>query len=139
MIEDKIVITERENKLVETVIECRKKICEATMLIKETKKELAKLAPHKVGEIANIIIKGRSKNVGSTWHPNLVMQPDKQIEAVLTKVEAEIDSYNNNLYYQYTIKPVKKDGGISQNCIWLRSNDTVEWTGVIHKDYKESE
>lgn len=140
MIEDKTVITERENELSATVIECRKQICEATMRIKEAKTELAKLAPHKVGEIANIIIKGRSKNTGSAWRPNFVMQPDKQVEAVLTKVEADVNhSGNSKLYYQYTLKPVKKDGGISQKAIYLREMDTVEWTGVIHKDYKEAE
>jgi len=140
MIEDKVVITERESELLATIVENRKQICEATMRIKDAKTELAKLAPHKVGEIANIIVKGRTKNTGSTWHPKYEMQPDKQVEAVLTKVEAEISSYGDSqLYYQYTLKPVKKDGGISQNAIWLRGNDTVEWTGVIHKDYKEAE
>lgn len=139
MTEDKTVITEREEELLATIVECRKQICEATMRIKEARTEMAKLAPHKVGEIANIIIKGRSKNKGSSWHPNFVMQPDKQVEAVLTKVEAEVGSCSNKLYYQYTLKPVKKDGGVSQNAIYLRENDTVEWTGVIHKDYKEAE
>ena len=140
IIEDKTVITERESELLATIVENRKQICEATMRIKDAKTELAKLAPHKVGEIANIIVKGRTKNTGSTWHPNYVMQPDKQIEAVLTKVEAEIGSYGDSqLSYLYTLKHVKKDGGISQNAIWLRGNDTVEWTGVIHKDYKETE
>ena len=139
MTEDKTVITEREEELLATIIECRKQICEATMRIKEAKGELAKLAPHKVGEIANIIIKGRSKNTGGCLHPKFVMQPDKQVDAVLTKVEAEVNSYNNKLCYHYTLKPVKKDGGISQKAIYIREDDTVEWTGVIHKDYKEAE
>lgn len=139
MIEDKVVITEREGELLATIVENRKQICEATMRIKEARTELAKLAPHKVGEVANIIIKGRSKNNGGWLHPKFVMLPDKQVDAVLTKVEAEVDSYNNKLYYQYTLKPVKKDGGISQKAIYIREDDTVEWTGVIHKDYKEAE
>lgn len=139
MTEDKTVITDRENELLTTVIECRKQQSEAAMRIKEARIELAKFAPHKVGEIANIVIKGKNKNMGTTWRPNFVMQPDKQVEAVLTKVEAEIDSYSNKLYYQYTLKPVKKDGGVSQNAIYPRGNDAVEWTGVIHKDYKEAE
>lgn len=140
MTEDKTVITERDEELLATIIECRKQICEATMRIKETKIELAKSAPHKVGEICNIIKKGRNKNMGTSWHPNYVMQPDKQVEAVLTKVEAEVKTYDaSNLYYKYTLKPVKKDGGVSQNAIFLRENDTVEWTGVIHNDYKEAE
>lgn len=140
IIEDKTVITEREDELLTTVIECRKQQSEAAMRIKEAKKELVKLAQHKVGEIANIIIKGRTKNIGSTWRPNYVMQPDKQVEAVLTKVEAEISPYcDRQLYYQYTLKPVKKDGGISQKAIYIREDDTVEWTGAIHKDYKEAE
>lgn len=140
MTEDKTVITERENELITTVVEFRKQICDATMRIKEAKAELAKLAPHKVGEIACIIIKGREKNVGTHWRPKLVMQPDKKVEAVLTKVEAEISSCGNGkLYYNYTLKPIKKDGGISQNAIYPHENDTFEWTGVIHKDYKEAE
>lgn len=140
MTEDKPVITERENELLTTVIECRKQQSEAAMRIKEARIELSKFAQHKVGEIANIIIKGRTKNIGSTWRPNYVMQSDKQVEAVLTKVEAEISPYGDRqLYYQYTLKPVKKDGGISQKAIYIREDDTVEWTGVIHKDYKEAE
>lgn len=139
MTEDKTVITERENELLTTVIECRKQQSEAAMRIKEARIELSKFAPHKVGEIANVIIKGKSINNGTMWRPNYVMQPDKQVDAVLTKVEAEVDSYNNKLYYQYTLKPVKKDGGVSQKAIYIREDDTVEWTGVIHKDYKEAE
>ena len=65
IIEDKTVITERESELLATIVENRKQICEATMRIKDAKTELAKLAPHKVGEIANIIVKGRTKNTGS--------------------------------------------------------------------------
>ena len=140
IIEDKTVITERESELLATIVENRKQQSEAAMRIKDAKTELAKLAPHKVGEIANIIVKGRTKNTGSTWHPKYVMQPDKQVEAVLTKVEAEISPYcDRQLYYQYTLKPVKKDGGISQKAIYIREDDTVEWTGVIHKDYKDAE
>jgi hypothetical protein len=68
------------------------------------------------------------------------MQPDKQVDAVLTKVEADVSFYGDSkLYYQYTLKPVKKDGGISQKAIYIREDDTVEWTGAIHKDYKEAE
>ena len=68
------------------------------------------------------------------------MQPDKQVDAVLTEVEADVSFYGDSkLYYQYTLKPVKKDGGISQKAIYIREDDTVEWTGVIHKDYKETE
>ena len=140
MLEDKSVITDRENIFLTTVVECRKQICDATMRIKEAKAELTKLAPHKVGEIVNIVVKGKNKNIGTMWKPNFVMLPDKKVEAVLTKVEAEISSCGNSkLYYHYTLKPVKKDGGISKNAIWLRGNDAVEWTGVIHKDYKETE
>jgi hypothetical protein len=140
MTEDKTFITEREKELLATIVECRKQQSEAAMRIKEARTELAKLAPHKVGEVANIIIKGRSKNTGGWLHPKFVMQPDKQVEAVLTKVEAEISPYcDRQLYYQYTLKPVKKDGGISQKAIYIREDDTVEWTGVIHKDYKEDE
>lgn len=140
MTEDKTVITDRENELLTTIIECRKQMCEATMRIKEAKIELAKFAPHKVGEIANIIIKGKEKNKGTMWNPHYVRMPDKQVEVVLTKVEAETSSFGKSkLYYQYTLKPVKKDGGISQNAIYPREMDTVEWTGVIHKDYKEAE
>ena len=137
MIEDKAVITDRENNFLTTIIECRKQICEATMRIKEAKTELTKLAPHKVGEIVNIVVKGKNKNVGTMWKPNFVVLPDKQVEAVLTNIEAEVGSYENiNLYYRYTFKPIKKDGGISQHAISPRGKDTVEWNGVIHKDYK---
>lgn len=138
MIEDKTVITEREEELLATIAEYRKQQSEAVMRIKEARTELAKFAPHKVGEIACIIIKGEKKNVGSHWQPKFVMQPDKKVEAVITKVE--VDGYSDSkLYYRYTLKPIKKDGGISQNAIYPRDKDAVGWTGIIHKDYKETE
>lgn len=131
-------MTDREDVLVRTIKAYRKQQSEAAKHIKEAKAELAKLAPHKVGEIAKWVVKGRQKRVGGTiWHPKLEQQPDKEVVAVLTKVEAEVDSICNlGLHYHYEFKPLKKDGGISQNSVYPHGVD-VEWTGDIHESYKE--
>lgn len=137
MTEDKTVISERENELIATIIECRKQLCEATMRIKTESAELAKLAPHKEGEIVTWVEKGKTKNVGNHWNPIYKQLPDKNIEAVLTNVEANIDTsrQHTRLSYTYTFKPIKKDGSVSQNQIYSYGKDIV-WTGRIHKDFK---
>jgi len=131
-------MTDREDVLVRTIIAYREQQAEAAKRICEAKKELALLAPHKVGEIAKWVVKGRQKRIGgSIWHPVYEQQPDKEVVVVLTKVEAEVDSIcGHNLYYHYNFKPLKKDGGISQNQVYPRA-EHVEWTGEIYESYKE--
>lgn len=132
-------MTDKEDKLVRTIKAYREQLSEAAKRIKEAKDELAKLAPHKVGEIVKWVVKGRQKRVGGTiWHPKYEQQPDKEVVAVLTKVEAEVDTICGlGLHYHYEFKPIKKDGGISQNSVYPRGIDNVEWTGDIHESYKE--
>lgn len=131
-------MTDREEVLVRTINAYREQQSEAAKHIKEAKAELTKLAPHKVGEIVKWVVKGRQKRVGGTiWHPKYEQQPDKEVVAVLTKVEAEVGTIcNTELYYHYEFKPIKKDGGISQNQVYPRAED-VEWTGEIYESYKE--
>lgn len=130
-------MTDREDVLVRTIKAYREQQSEAAKRIKEAKVELAKLAPHKVGEIVKWVEKGRRKRVGGTiWHPKFEQQPDKEVVAVLTKVEAEIDTtFDREPRYYYEFKPIKKDGGISQNAVCPPKD--IEWTGEIHESYKE--
>ena len=131
-------MTDKEDKLVRTIKAYREQLSEAAKRIKEAKDELAKLAPHKVGEIVKWVVKGRQKRVGGTiWHPKYERQPDKEVVAVLTKVEAEVDTIcDTGLHYHYEFKPIKKDGGISQNSVYPRGIE-LEWTGEIYESYKE--
>lgn len=131
-------MTDREDVLVRTIKAYREQQSEAAKHIKEAKAELAKLAPHKVGEIVKWVVKGRQKRVGGTiWHPKYEQQPDKEVVAVLTKVEAEVDTIcDTGLHYHYEFKPIKKDGGISQNSVYPRGIE-LEWTGEIYESYKE--
>lgn len=103
----------------------------------ETLERLALLAPHKKGEIIRWKETGRTKNVGTTWHPNRIALPDMEREAVLVKVTAKINTFfrSKDVDYDYEFSPIKNDGGISQNHVYPRSD--FEWTGEIHKDYKE--
>jgi hypothetical protein len=131
-------MTDREDVLVRTIKAYREQQSEAAKHIKEAKAELAKLAPHKVGEIVKWVVKGRQKRVGGTiWHPKYEQQPDKEVVAVLTKVEAEVDSvYKLCLHYHYEFKPLKKDGGIGHNSVYPRGTE-LEWTGEIYESYKD--
>ena len=128
-------MTDREDVLVRTIKAYREKQSEVAKRIKEAKAELAKLAPHKVGEIVKWVVKGRQKRVGGTiWNPKFEQQPDKEVVAVLTKVEADV--YGLDLHYHYEFKPLKKDGGVSQNSVYPHGLE-LEWTGDVHESYKE--
>lgn len=130
-------MTDKEEKLVRTIKAYREQQSEAAKRIKKAKDELALLAPHKVGEIVKWVEKGRQRRVGGTiWHPKFEQQPDKEVVAVLTKVEAEINTtFDREPRYYYKFKPLKKDGGISQNSVYPRGE--LEWTGEIYESYKE--
>lgn len=130
-------MTDREDVLVRTIKAYREQQSEAAKRIKEAKAELVLLAPHKVGEIVKWVEKGRQKRVGGTfWHPKYEQQLDKEVVAVLTKVEAEINTtFDREPRYYYEFKTIKKDGGVSQNSVYPRGE--LEWTGEIHESYKE--
>lgn len=131
-------MTDKEDKLIRTIKAYRQQQSEAAKRIKEAKAELAKLAPHKVGEIVKWVVKGRQKRVGgSIWNPKYEQLPDKEVVAVLTKVEAEVDYiYALGLHYHYEFKPLKKDGGVSLNLVYPHGLE-LEWTGEIHESYKK--
>lgn len=130
-------MTDKEDKLLRTIKAYREQQSEAAKRIKEAKAELVLLAPHKVGEIVKWVEKGRQKRVGGTiWHPKYEQQPDKEVVAVLTKVEAEVSTIcDTGLYYHYEFKPIKKDGGVSLNNVCPPKD--YEWTGEVHKDYEK--
>lgn len=100
-------------------------------------KELAALAPHKVGEIVKWT-EHKRKNIGSWLHPSFVELPPEEKRAVVTKVIADVWKWKDEkaeLNYKYEFKLIKKDGCVSTN--HYRPNyDSIEWTGEIHKDYQ---
>lgn len=127
-------MTDKEKTLAEKYLrlkEKQKKIGEeADSVLEMLKME----APHKVGEIIRWITPKYTKNTGSRWHPNLVEIPEKVNEAVLCDIRVIITTYNNiRIDYNYDFRPLKKDGGISQNATYPRN--TYEWTG---KKYEQS-
>lgn len=103
-------------------------------------RELEMFSGHKVGEIVRWTEKNRRKRVGGTmWHPTYIDMPDKVHEAVVTNITTSVDVRfvkEPTVRFRFEFKPIKNDGGISQNCAYPRSEE-LEWTGEIHKDYIE--
>ena len=100
-------------------------------------KELEKLAPHKVGEIVTWNEKTTRRSGGTMWNPEY---ETKAIEkaAVLTSVDPRIHIWSDGdvrFDYNYSFKPIKKDGAISHNHVYVRGND-ITWTGDIHYSYR---
>lgn len=135
-------MTPEEEKLAYQYLDYKDKEKEARDNAFETIKELAKLVPHKLGEIIAWTETGRKRNLGSYWYPKYEDLPDKDFKAVLTEVAPLVHrSYRDNskaeLYYQYHFKAIKKDGGIS--AYETQPNEKYTWTGEIHKDYQKNE
>ena len=132
-----------EEELARKYLEYKDKEKEARRNANNTLDELAKLVPHKLGEIITWTETGRKRNVGgSFWHPKYEDLPDKDFKAVLTKVVPIVnrsfrDSSKVELYYKYHFKAIKKEGGISAYETYPNGNYT--WTGEIHKDYQKNE
>lgn len=130
-------MTDKEKELAEKYLAYKLEEREAGRKELEVQNELSQLAPHKVGEIVKWT-EVKQKRVGGTfWKPVYQDLPPVERRAVLTFVKAYVDRWRDcsvDLIYKYTFKPIKKDGGISQNGTY--PNRDYEWTGEIHKDYK---
>ena len=129
---------QEEKILVDKYLDFEKAEKEAKRNRLNTLKELAVLAPHKVGEIVKWT-ESQIKNLGSSWHPNFVTLPPIERKAVVSNVEASVWQWKNNdvtLNYRYEFKPIKKDGGVSaNNC--HPNKDIIEWTGEFYDLNKE--
>ena len=133
-------MTNEEKILVEKYLGYKNVADEAKKNADGVIKELAALAPHKVGEIVKWT-EHRRKNVGSWLHPNYVELPPVEKRAVVTKVVADIWKWKDTdatLTYEYKFRLIKKDGGVSTNLCHPNydSIDAIEWMGEIHEDFK---
>lgn len=96
------------------------------------KERMANLAPHKVGELITWHETGRTKNEGTTWKPKFVNLPDRDVSAVLNKVDVYV-SPQGDVEFKYSFVLLKKDGTPSCNTIYPRHGYT--WTGKHVKIY----
>ena len=130
-------MTQEEKILVDKYLDCKKAEEEAKRNRLNALKELATLAPHKVGEVVKWT-EHKRKNIGTMWHPNFVDLPPVEKKAVVTRVEADVWQWKDNeptLHYKYEFRPFKKDGGVSLNQCY--PNKDIEWTGETYDLNKE--
>lgn len=131
-------MTQEEKILVDKYLDFKKTEEEAERNRLNTLKELAALAPHKVGEIVKWN-ESQIKNLGSSLHPNYVTLPPVEKKAVVTGVEASVWKWKDNdvtLNYRYEFRPIKKDGVVSVNQCYP-NKDIIEWTGEFYDLNKE--
>lgn len=125
-------MTDKEKILAEKYLQLKekqKKMGEKADCVLEM---LKREAPHKVGEIVRWVEPKYQKNTGSRWYPNYVEVPEKVHEAVLYDIRISVCNYDNiHITYSYEFRPLKKDGGISQNVTYPRFD--YEWTGKTYK------
>ena len=131
-------MTQEEKILVDKYLEHKKVEEEAKRNRLNTLKELAALAPHKVGEIVKWT-EYKTKNLGTWLNPNYVDLPPVEKTAVVTRVTADVWQWKDeepSLYYKYEFSPTKKNGGVSSNQCYP-NKDAIEWTGEIYNLNKE--
>lgn len=131
-----------EEKLAKLYLEYKEKEEEARRNANNTLDELAKLVPHKLGEIITWTETGRRQNTGSFWNPSYKELPDKSMKAVYVRVVPIVhrDYHDENkieVYFKYHFKAIKKDGGISAYETMPTKDYT--WTGEIHEQYQKNE
>ena len=101
----------------------------------KTLKELALQAPHKVGEI----IKWKEvkrKKVGGTYFNPIYEDIPVEKSAVLRAIEASVTNYSKlNVHYKYEFATVRKDGELTQNKVYPRTD--YEWTGEYYEPKTE--
>lgn len=133
-----ITMTQEEKILIDKYLVCKKAEKEAKSNSLNVLKELAALAPHKVGEVVKWT-EHKIKNLGTTWKPNIVNLPPVEKKAVVVSIKADIWQWKDNdatLTYNYEFRPIKKDGGVSSNSCYP-NKDIIEWTGEIYNPNKE--
>ena len=131
-------MTQEEKILVDKYLVCKKAEEEAKSNKLNALKELAALAPHKVGEVVKWT-ENKRKNMGTSWHPNFVDLPPVEKKVVVVRVVAAVWHLTDSeptLYYIYEFRPFKKDGGVSLNQCYP-NKDIIEWTGDIYDLNKE--
>ena len=131
-------MTKEEKILVDKYLFCKKAEEEARSSRLNVLKELAALAPHKVGEIVKWT-EHKRKNLGTAWHPNFVDLPPVEKKAVVVRVEVDVWQWKDGdvtLTYKYEFKPFKKGGCVSLNQCYP-DKDIIEWTGEIYDLNKE--
>ena len=131
-------MTQEEKILVDKYLDCKKAEEEARRNRLNALKELATLAPHKVGEVVKWV-EHKRKNIGTMWNPNFVDLPPVDKKAVVARVEADVWKWKDGdttLDYKYELRPIKKDGGVSSNQCHP-NKDIIEWTGKVYDLNKE--
>lgn len=136
-------MTEKERELAEKYMALTEEAKAAKERANDTLRELANLAPHKIGEIIRWTETGRTKSHGTLWNRVYEELPDKERFAVLVSIE--VQTYflsrklenNSEILYNYSFHEIKKDGGVSKNVCNPWRN--YQWTGEIHKDYQKGE
>ena len=128
-------MTQKEQELVDKYVAFKKAEDEACRNAMETRRELSKLAPHKVGEIIKWQEVKRERVGGSLWKPIYKDLPPVEKTAVLSRVTANVMLFGENaLYYKYEFRSIKKDGFLSQNN--ARPFSDYEWTGEMYNEPK---
>lgn len=130
---------QEEKILVDKYFDCKKAEEEAKRNRLNALKELAALAPHKVGEVIKWT-EYKRKNVGTWINPKSEDLPPVEKKAVVTSVTADVWCFMTDiepsLHYKYEFSPIKKDGGVSLNQCYP-NKDAIEWTGEVYDLNKE--
>lgn len=107
-------LTQEQRKYVEAIKIGEKTIEDLRAQIEVNHHKLSTLAPHKIGEIVNIV---------TGFH--------QYRSAVLTEIKTQV--YANKLFYNYEFRPIKVNGCLCQNKIYLL-NEEYEWTGEQYSE-----
>ena len=107
-------ITQEQRKFVEAINIGEKTIEDMKAQVNNNYHALAELAPHKIGEIVNIV-KG--------YH--------QYRSAVLVEIKAQV--FDGKLFYLYDFRPIKVNGGLCKNKIYLLKEE-YEWTGEQYSE-----
>lgn len=130
-------MTEKENALVSMYLSYKKDEEKARKGYNDTLKELAGLAPHKVGDVIKWV-EYRKKRVGGTFYNPIYQDlPPIVRKAVVICVHASVWQWKDkepDLKYNYDFIPIKKDGGVSQNQCYPSN---YEWTDEVYDLNKE--
>lgn len=102
-------MTQEQRERVEDIMTLERAINDFRSQIEVKHYELSTLAPHEKGEIVNITF-GRHQFK----------------RAVLYEIETQV--YANMLFYHYVFRPIKANGIMGVNKVYL-VNEDYEWTG----------
>lgn len=106
-------LTQEQRKYVEAIKIGEKTIEDLRAQIEVNHHKLSTLAPHKIGEIVDITSKRQYKR------------------AVLCEIKTQV--YADMLFYNYEFRPLKVNGCLCQNKIYLLKEE-YEWTGEQYSE-----